>query len=88
MQDTITQNLTFNATIEVKENTTFPNEKLEIPLQVTITIPDDFKALNATDTSTVIGIVVSLLILIAVVALVWKFKVKNKSKGNLFYKVK
>ena len=87
MQDTITQNLTFNATIQVQENTKFPNEKLEIPLQVFITMPADFETLNATETSTVIGIVVSLLILIAVVGLVWKFKLRNKSKGNLFYKV-
>ena len=75
--------MTFNLTIQLKESSKFPNEMLEIPLQIVVFVPYNFKFLKAANNSNsaVIGVVVFLLVLAAVVGVVWKLKVA-KNKGN------
>ena len=73
--------MTFNLTIQLKESSKFPNEMLEIPLQIVVFVPYNFKFLKAANNSNsaVIGVVVFLLVLAAVVSIVWKLKAaKNK----------
>ena len=81
------ENVSFNTTIQVKETTKFANEILEIPLQVVITVPPNYKPLKSTSdsTSAVIGIIVSLLITVFIVALAWKMKTNKQSKGSFIF---
>ena len=67
----------------MKEISKFPNDVLGVPLQVIITVPSDYKSLKTTsnNNSVAVGIIVSLLIIVAVVALAWKHKTKEKNHG-------
>jgi len=88
LQDSITKNKTFNATIQLKESSKFSDEMLKIPLQIVVFVPYNFKFLKAANNSNsvVVGVIVFLLVLAAVVGVVWKFKV-GKSKEKPMEKV-
>ena len=66
----------------MKETTKFANEPLEIPLQVMITVPYNYKPLKIKNdnNSPVFETIVSLLVVAAIVALVWKLKFYKKTK--------
>ena len=67
----------------MKEISKFPNDVLGVPLQVIITVSSDYKSLKTTsnNNSVAVGIIVSLLIIVAVVALAWKLKKNEKNLG-------
>ena len=81
------KNVTFNTTIQVKGTTKFENEILEIPLQFILSVPPNYKPLKTTSDnySAAIGIVVSLLITVFIVALAWKMKTNKQSKGSFIF---
>ena len=74
----------------MKETTKFANEILEIPLQVVITVPSDYKSLKATSDNNLaaVVIIVSLLIIVTIIALVWKIKSNKQNQGSFFLHIK
>ena len=81
----MTKNLTFNATIEVKEITEFSNQPLTIPAHFVVTVPAKYKIPESTTNQVYIifGTAV-LLLLVVLVVLVWKLKAKQKTDSGNF----
>ena len=84
-QNTITKNSTFNATIKIRETTTFPDQPLSIPAHFVVTVPAKYEIPKSMTNLIYItlGIAVSLL-LVVVVVLVWKLKAKKKTDSGNF----
>ena len=81
----MTKNLTFNATIEVKETTKFSNQPLTIPALFVVTVPAKYKIPESTTNQVyiILGTAV-LLLLVVLVVLVWKLKAKQKTDSGNF----